>query len=386
MILGDLGAEVIKIEKTEGGDDFRRLGPPVTEQEGAPFLWCNRNKKSIALNLKHPEGLDIARDIVARSDVVVENFSTGVMARFGLDYKTVSAGNPKLIYASVSAYGRDGPLKNRVGFDPIVQAETGFISMNGDPNAAPVRALPSIVDINTATMTASAVLAALFSRERTGQGQYIESALYDTAVIQLGFQAMSFLYSGREPVRSGNNSPDPVPCAAFDTMDGAIYVDCTTDRTWNKMATTVLERPDLATHPDFENTFARVRNRDALMTILQDILKTKSRKHWLPLMWSAGVPAGAINSLTQAFGSDEMASRKIVQTVPHPAVGSVPNIRLPFQMSGTPLVDPVAAPCLSQHAVEILRDVLGRNPARIKALAASGAVALPTGRSERFPI
>jgi formyl-CoA transferase len=377
MILGDMGAEVIKIEKPDGGDDFRRLPPAVTEREGAPFLWCNRNKKSIALNLKQPGGLAIAREIVAKSDIVVENFSTGVMAKFGLDYATLSATSPRLIYASISAYGRDGPLKNRVGFDPIAQAEAGFLSMNGDPGSNAVRVGPSIVDINAATMTASAVLAALFARDRLGRGQYIESALYDAAVIQLGFQAMSYLISGNEPVRAGNNSRDTVPCNAFDTADGAIFVDCATDKTWQTMATMVIERPDLAMHPDYAKASARVRNRDALVAILQDILKTQSRERWLTRMWRAGVPAGAVNSVAQAFNSGEMASRDIVHAIPHPVVGAVPNIRLPFRMFGTPLADPVAPPGLSQHAIEILRNVLGYGTARINALAASGAVALP---------
>ncbi len=374
MILADLGAEVIKIEKADGGDDFRRLRPAVTEQEGAPYLWANRNKKSIALDLTQPEAQRVARDLIDRSDVVLENFSTGVMAKFGLDYPTVAAANPRLVYASVSAYGRDGALRDRLGFDPITQAESGFMSMNGEPDRVGLRSGPSIMDMSTAMMTTNAVLAALFARERLGRGQFIESALFDTAVTMVGFHAMNYLVSGDEPTRFGNNSRDTVPTAALDTEDGPIFVACANDRTWQRMATRVLERPDLADHPDYAKTPERTRNRDALMTIVAGILKTRPRDYWLARMRASGVPAGAINSIAEAFGSAEMAARDLVHAIPHPAVGSVPNIRLPFRLHGTPLADPVAAPGFSQNASEVLRDLLNYDARRIETLFASGAV------------
>jgi formyl-CoA transferase len=376
MILADLGAEVIKIEKADGGDDFRRLLPAVTEQEGAPFLWTNRNKRSIALDLKQGAAQLVARGIVDRSDVLLENFSTGVMQRFGLDYPTVSATNPRLIYASVSAYGRDGALKDRLGFDPIAQAESGFMAMNGEPGGVGMRAGPSIMDMSTAMMTGNAILAALFARERLGVGQLIESALFDQAVTMVGFHAMNYLVSGSEPARFGNNSRDTVPTAAFETADGPIFLACANDRTWQRLAIQVLDRPGLAEHPDFARTPERIRNRDRLMTILGEILRTRGRADWLSRMRAAGVPAGAVNSLAEAFGSEEMAARGIVSEIPHPAVGSVPNVRLPFRLAGTPLADPVAAPGLGQHSAAILREVLGCDDAMIETLAASGAVGL----------
>jgi crotonobetainyl-CoA:carnitine CoA-transferase CaiB-like acyl-CoA transferase len=377
MILADLGAEVIKIEKADGGDDFRSLRPPVTEQEGAPFLWTNRNKKSIALDLKLPEARRIAREIIDRSDVVLENFSTGVMAKFGLDFPTVAAGNPRLIYASVSAYGRDGALRDRLGFDPITQAESGFMSMNGDPDRVGLRSGPSIMDMSTAMMTCNAVLAALFARERLGCGQFIETALFDTAVTMVGFHALNYLVSGDEPTRFGNNSRDTAPTAAFETADGPIFVACANDRTWQRMAGLVLQRPDLAEHPDYAKTRERTRNRDTLIPIVGDILKTHPRAYWLPKMREAGVPAGAINSIAEAFGSEEMRARGLLHAIPHPVAGSVPNIRLPFRLHGTPLADPVAAPGLSQNAKEILRGVLGYDTAGIEAAIKSGAVVSP---------
>lgn len=379
MILADMGAEVIKIEKAEGGDDFRTLRPAVTPREGGPFLWTNRNKKSIALDLTQPEARRIAREIIDASDIVLENFSTGVMAKFGLDHATVSASNPRLIYASISAYGRDGALKDRLGFDPITQAESGFMSMVGEPERDGQRAGPSIMDMSTAMMTTNAVLAALFARERTGRGQFVENALFDTAVTMVGFHAMNYLLSGDEPTRFGNNSRDTVPTASMQTADGPIFIACANDRTWQRMAARVLDRPDLAAHPDYARTPERTRNRDALMTIILDILKTKPRAYWLARMREAGVPAGAINSIAEAFGSEEMRARGIVHAIPHPVAGTVPNIRLPFKLHGTPLADPVAAPGFSQNAVEILRDVLGHDPARIAAAMETGAVVKPGG-------
>ena len=314
-ILADMGADVIKIEKADGGDDFRRVRPEVTSQGGAPHIWANRNKKSIALDLRQPEARRIARDIIDRSDIVLENFSTGVMAKYGLDHATVAAANPRLIYASISAYGRDGPLRDRLGFDPITQAESGFMSMNGEPEREGLRAGPSIMDMSTAMMSANAVLAALFARERLGRGQLIEAALFDTAVTMVGFHAVNYLVSGVEPTRFGNNSRDTVPTAAMETADRPIFVACANDRTWRKMATSVLDRPDLADHPDYARTPERTRNRDALMEIVGAILRTKPRDYWLPRMREAGVPAGAINSIAEAFASDEMKARGLVHAI-----------------------------------------------------------------------
>jgi crotonobetainyl-CoA:carnitine CoA-transferase CaiB-like acyl-CoA transferase len=376
MTLGDMGAEVIKIEKPNGGDDFRRLQPGITQEEGAPFLWCNRNKKSIAIDLKSPCGVKVAHDIIAHSDILVENFATGVMARLGLDYQTVRRINPRLIYASISAYGRDGSLADRVGFDPIAQAESGFMSMNGEPDRDAVRAGPSIMDISTASFTTTAILGALVARDRYGEGQYIESALFDTAVNMLGFHAISYLATGRQPTRFGNNSRDSVPCNAFETEDGSVFLDCANDRTWHRYAAEVLERPDLAADPRYARTAERILNRESLMPVLQDIMKKRGSAHWLEKLRAAGVPAGRINAIGEAFNSTEMASREMVHAIPHPDAGMIPNLRLPFRMAGTPLADPVAAPMLGQHTDYVLRHVLRYGTAEIERLADSKAVVL----------
>jgi formyl-CoA transferase len=251
------------------------------------------------------------------------------------------------------------------------------MSMNGDPDRVGLRAGPSIMDMSTAMMTCNAVLAALFARERLGCGQFIETALFDTAVTMVGFHAMNYLISGDEPTRFGNNSRDTVPTAALETADGPIFVACANDRTWQRMSGLVLQRPDLAENPDYAKTRERTRNRDTLMPIVRDILKTQPRAYWLPRMREAGVPAGAINSIAEAFGSDEMRARGLLHAIPHPVAGTVPNIGLPLRLHGTPLADPVAAPGLSQNAEEILRDVLGYDTAGIETAIKSGAVVPP---------
>ncbi len=369
MILGDLGAEVIKIEKIDGGDDFRRVGPAVSVQEGAPFIFGNRNKRSIALDLKQPDGVRVARDIVRRSDVLVENFSTGVMDKFGLDYAAMAEINPKLIYCSVSAYGRDGALKDRMGFDPVAQAESGYMSMNGHPEDPGMRSGPSIIDISTGMMASNAVLAALFARERLGIGQFIDCCLFDQAVTMTGFHAMNYLVSGKVPPRFGNDSRDTVPTAAFETADRPLYITCSNDRTYQRLVGQVLARSDLAEHPDFVANGMRVQNRDRLLALIGDIFRTDVRANWLPKLRAAGVPAGPINNLAEAFGSAEMKERGLVSGLSHASGATVPNIALAFRLHGTPLADPVAAPGFGQHTTEILRDLLGYGTTEIAALA-----------------
>lgn len=374
MILADLGAEVIKIEKADGGDDFRTIRPKVSDDAGAPFLGMNRGKRSIAIDLKQEAGVAVARDIVAKSDVLLENFSTGVMEKFGLSYAAMSALNPRLIYCSVSAYGRSGPLSDRLGFDPIAQAESGFISLNGAPDRPGTRTGPSIMDMSTAMMTSNAILGALFARERLGKGQYIENALFDTAVTMVGFHAMNYLVSGVEPKRFGNASTDTVPTAAFETADSPLFICCANDRTWTRLAERVLERPDLAKNPDYATIAGRIQHRDAILDQVASALAGNGRAHWLQRMRAAGVPGGAINSVGEAFTSDVMRDRGMVSSIPHKVAGTVPNIRLPFRMVGTPLADPVAAPGLGEHSEAILRGVLGYGDAQVTALRGSGAV------------
>jgi crotonobetainyl-CoA:carnitine CoA-transferase CaiB-like acyl-CoA transferase len=373
MLLGDLGAEVIKIENAARGDDMRRIGPQAAPGQSAPFLWANRNKQGLALDLANQAGRDVAKALIAKADIVVENFSAGVMRRFGLDYETVSAAHPRLVYCSVSAFRRDGRFAKRPGFDPMVQAEAGFMSLNGFAESPPVRTGPAIMDISTSLMACNAVLAALMARTQSGLGQRVEVSLFDTAVSMLGFHAMNHLVSGQMPSRFGNHSPDTAPMGVFQAADGPIYIACANDPTFRQLVVEVLGQPELVTAADYATNAARVTNRVRLATMLDEALGRHPREHWMPRLQSAGVPAGVVRTLAEAMTSEEMQDSGLLSRIPHPTAGSVANIAAPLRLEGTPAVAPVAAPTLGQHRDEILARVLGYDDARIAALAEAGA-------------
>ncbi len=373
LILADFGAEVIKIESASLGDGFRNY-PPMVGGESIPYLWTNRNKQSVALDLKSPAGREIALGLVDRADIVVENFSTGVMARLGLDYETVSQRNPALIYCSISAYGRNGPYGNRSGFDPIVQAESGFISMNGDPGQAGVRAGPSVMDISTAMMASNAILAALAARTRTGKGQYIETTMIETAVNMLGNFSMSFLATGVNPTRFGNTQPTASPVGAFETADGPLYLACANDRTFQRLARDVLLDPGLADDPDYVDSGKRRENQTKLIAHIASKLKQAGRAMWLERMHAVGVPAGAIRTVGEAMLAPEIRELGLVGSIFHPSLGEIPNVGLPIHFSETPIADPVAAPELGANTAEVLARVLGFSPEQLRQAAENGAL------------
>ncbi len=372
MILADFGAEVIKIESAGEGDAFRQY-PPIVGGEGAPYLWTNRNKASVALDLKTAAGRDVALALIEKADVVVENFSTGVMERLGLDYAAVSRRKPEIVYCSISAYGRSGPYAERIGFDPIAQAESGFMSMNGFPDQEGVRAGPSIMDMATAMMSTNAILAALMARQRTGKGQLIETTLIETAVNMLGNFHMAYLMTGDSPTRFGNTQVTACPVGSFETMDGPIYLACANDRTFRRLMT-VLGRADLADHPDYATSRDRRDNRAPLMALIASLLRADKREAWLARMHAAGVPAGAIRTVGEALDSSEVRQHGLLSSIAHPTLGSVPNVGLPIRFSDTPIAAPVAAPVLGAQTHEVLERVLGYDGARIAALAQSGAL------------
>ncbi|MBR0838923.1 CoA transferase [Bradyrhizobium liaoningense] len=372
LFLADMGAEVIKIENAANGDDFRRFQPHLGG-EGVPFLWVNRNKKGIALDLTNEAAQKIATELVASADILVENFSRGVMERFGLGYHAMHELNPRLIYCSVSAYGRDGAMADRLGFDPVIQAETGFMSMNGFPDQEGVRTGPAIMDISTGMTAAIAVLGALAARQSTGRGQRVETALFDTAALMLGFHAVNYLATGRNPTRAGNRSADSTPTGTFQTADGPLYITCANDRTFRRLVNNVLERPELAEDPRFLSNRDRMAHRDELTAIIEGILAGKPSEEWATKMHAAGVPAGVVRTVEGAFSSFEMAERALASSIPHPAAGEIPNIASPLRFSETPVLDPVAAPTLGQHTTEVLERVLGYGPERVAALRAAGA-------------
>ena len=372
LLLADLGADVIKIENPETGDDSRNLKPPSLGGESSVYLWANRNKRSLALDLRLPEAQEVVRDLARNADVVVENFSAGVMKRFGLSFEELSRINPKLIYCAISAFGRQGKFASRPGYDGVAQAESGFLSLNGYPDRPPVRAGASIIDISVGMMTSNAILGALMARERHGIGQCVEVALFDDAIVMTGQYGMNYLMTGEDQFRCGNGSMTAEPVGLFDAKDGQIYLSCANNKIYQRFVIDVLERSELAKDPAFSTNAARLQNREKLHCIIADCFAQDSRHIWLEKGYKTGVPISLVRSIAEAFSSEEIKERKLLSRIPHPKAGYVPNIAAPFRFSGTPLVDPVAAPLLGQHSEIVLREVLGYDDARIETLAKSG--------------
>jgi len=382
MMLADMGAEVVKVEFPGKGDDFRQYPPFKSELDGGPpFIWANRNKRSVALNLKSEEGLALARELIAKADVVVENFSTGVMARLKLDYDSVRLNHPGLIYCSVSAYGREGKFKDRLGFDPIAQAESGFISLNGYDDRDGVRALSPVMDISTALITCNAILSALVSKARTGEGQAVEVSLFDSAVLMTGYASLQEIFTGVPTRRTGNNSPDTCPSGVFHTSDRSFLINCGNTQIFHRLVTRVVELPHMASDPAYATNKDRLARRSEIFSALQAVFEKKPWSHWLPLLRAAAVPCGELRTVGDAIRSPEARERNIVTRIPHAVMGWLPNIALPIRYSRTPLADPVTAPRIGEHTDEILRDWLGIAPDRLRSLRQAGVFGQPTAQS-----
>jgi crotonobetainyl-CoA:carnitine CoA-transferase CaiB-like acyl-CoA transferase len=369
--LADFGAEVIKIENPDGGDDTRSYEHADLAGESAAFISLNRNKRGVALDLTKPEARDIARELIARADVVVENFSAGVMKKHGLDYASVAPTNPRLVYCSISAYGRQEPFASRPGFDPITQAESGFMSLNGFPDGPPVRTGPPAIDMVTGMSACNAILLALFARDRLGRGQHVEVALFDVALGMTGFYGMAYLMTGVNPSRQGNSPNGSPSVGVYHGSDAPFYIACANDRLYRRLVIEVLGRPDLASG-EFANRRSRTANKEKLRSILTGIFAQELREYWVAKMKSANIPVGYLRTVEEAFNSPEVRERYRVSQIPHPAAGSVPNIESPLRLDLTPVADPVAAPLLGEHSKDVLRKTLGYDDARIASLAETG--------------
>ena len=383
MILADGGAEVIKIEDAARGDAFRHFLPPDERLggEGVPFLWCNRNKKSVALDLKTDAGREIALALVQDADVVAENFSGQVMSRLGLGWETLSALNPRLVYCAISAYGRDGEFADRLGFDPVTQAESGFMSMNGYEDRDGVRTGASVMDISTGMMASNAILAAIVARSRTGRGQRVEVALYDTAVTMTGYATLQNLFNDWQPRRVGNGSADTVPTGVFHASDGPFFMVCASTVIFQRVFRDVAGRPDIADDAELVRPAGRMAQRQRLIDMLATLFATGTRAHWLARLKEAGVPAGAVRTVAEALRSPETRARGLVTQLPHPTAGTVPNVAFPQRFHGTPAPQPVAAPTLGQHTRQVLETLLGYDARRLDEAARAGAF----GRTAAHP-
>jgi crotonobetainyl-CoA:carnitine CoA-transferase CaiB-like acyl-CoA transferase len=371
--LADFGAEVIKVENPEGGDDTRAYEHAELGGESAAYLSLNRGKRGIALDFTRPEACEVARELIARADVVVENFSASIMKKYGLDYASVVALNPRLVYCSISAYGREGPFASRPGFDPITQAESGFMSLNGFPDGPPVRTGTPIIDMATGMTACNAILLALLARDRLGRGQQVEVALFDIAVAMTGFYGMTYLMTGVNQSRFGNSPNGSPTVGIYEASDGPFYIACANDRLVRRLATEVLGRPDIIADPEFATRRARTANKERLRSILAQIFAGDLRDNWIAKMKAANVPVGHLRTIEQAFNAPEIRERHRVSQIPHPTAGTVPNIETPLRLALTPVADPVAAPLLGQHTKEVLRRTLGYDDARIATLEAAGA-------------
>jgi crotonobetainyl-CoA:carnitine CoA-transferase CaiB-like acyl-CoA transferase len=369
--LADFGAEVIKIENPDGGDDTRSYEHADLAGESAAFISLNRNKRGIALDLTKPEAREVARELIAKADVVVENFSSGVMDRFGLDYASVASTNPRLVYCSISAYGRRGPFASRPGFDPITQAESGFMSLNGFPDGPPLRTGPPAIDMVTGMSACNAILLALLARDRLGRGQHVEVALFDVAVAMTGFYGMAYLMTGVNPSRQGNSPNGSPSVGLYDAADAPFYIACANDRLYRRLVVEVLGRPDLASG-EFADRRSRTANKDKLRAILTEIFAKDLRENWIAKMKAVNIPVGYLRTVEEAFNSPEVRERHRLSQIPHPIAGSVPNIEPPLNLGLTPVADPIAAPLLGEHTREVLRKTLGYDDARIAELAAAG--------------
>jgi formyl-CoA transferase/CoA:oxalate CoA-transferase len=372
MVLADLGADVVKVENTRGGDDTRQWGPPFLGEEAAYFLSANRNKRGICLDLKSPQGREVALRLADRADVLVENFRPGTAARLGLGYDELAARNPRLVYASVSGYGQSGPWSSRPGYDAIAQAESGMMSITGEPGGTPVRPGVATADIGAGMWAVIGILAALQARQSTGRGQYVDVSLLDGQLAWLTYVAQGYLATGAPPRPHGSAHPTIVPYQALPTADGYLMVAAGNDKLWRLFAG-VVGLAGLAGDPRFATNPDRVRHRDELIPLLEAALAARGRQEWAKLLEEAGVPCAPIATVAEALDSPQAAARGMVAELEHPTVGRLRTVGSPLRLSDTPVALRTAPPVLGQHTDEVLAET-GYTAAQIAALHAAEAV------------
>jgi crotonobetainyl-CoA:carnitine CoA-transferase CaiB-like acyl-CoA transferase len=354
MQLADLGARVIKIEQPGRGDDTRAWGPPFLGGESAYFLSVNRNKESLALDLKHPRARRVLEPLVAKADVLVENFRPGTMDRLGLSDDTLRALNPRLVYCSISGFGQTGPRRLEAGYDAMMQAEAGLMSITGAAGGPPFRLGVAIGDIATGLFAVQGILAALFARERTGRGQRIDIAMLDAVTALLTYQASSAFATGATPARMGNRHPSIAPYDTFDTADGEFVLSVGNDDQFRRFCG-VLREPGLAADPRFATNTDRVQHYDALRAVLTPLLRQWRRADLLAALTAAGVPCSAVRSITEALADPQLAARQMIVPLEHVAAGSIRVLGTPVKLSDTPASVRTPPPTLGQHTVEILK-------------------------------
>ena len=375
MSLADLGAEVWKIENSIGGDDTRAWSVPNYKGVSTYYLCANRGKHSIALDLKNPKGLQIALDLAAKADVIVENFTAGTADRLGIGYEAIRAINPGIVYCSISGYGQTGPERDRPGYDFIMQAESGLMSITGEVDGPPNRLGVAFTDVVAGMIATQSILAALYQRRDTGEGQYVDVALLDSALNMLINVGTGYLNAGVEPRRYGNAHPTVVPYQVFDASDGVFALAVGNDRIFRSFCEQVIGRPDMAGDPRFLTAHLRAVNRESLIPALIDTLKQQTCQHWLDACQKANVPAGRVKTVSEALQSPSVLQRGVIQELEHAELGPIRLIRPAHGLESQDGIKPKAPPMLGEDTRAVLETVLGLSGHEIDALAAAGAVA-----------
>ena len=384
QLLGDMGADVIKVEKPGAGDDTRGWGPPYVEghegkdcAESAYYLSANRNKRSVALDIASAEGAQMVRDLVATCDVLIENFKVGGLKKYGLSYEDLREVNPGLIYCSITGFGQTGPNAHRPGYDLLAQGFGGIMSLTGEPDGEPTKVAVGIADVMCGMYAVTGILAALQARHKTGRGQHIDICLYDTQVSWLINQGVGYLTDGKVPPRRGNDHPTIVPYGTFPSADGDFILAVGNDGQYRRLVD-LLGAPELADDPRFELNADRVRNRDVLVPILTELTRAQPSAFWIKECERRGIPAGPINDLEQVFEGEQVAARGMKISLPHPLSGkdSVDLIGNPLKLSDTPVTYHSAPPVLAQDTAETLKSILNLNDTDLGQLAKDGIIGL----------
>jgi formyl-CoA transferase len=364
MFLGDLGAEVVKVEQPGVGDDTRGWGPPFVGGESAYFLCINRNKKSITVDLKRQEGIDLVRRLADSADVLIENFRPGTMERLGLGEKDLRALNPRLIYASLSGFGADGPMSDAPGYDLIIQAWGGLMSITGAPDGEPTKVGVAIMDLVAGLMLGKAIVAALFAREKIGIGQKIDTSLLEAEVASLINVGSNYLIAGTTAKRWGNAHPSIVPYQSFKTADGYLVIGVASEGIWQRFCEAI-GKTEMADDPRFAKNADRVDNRASLIAILREMFRSRDNEHWLKLLNEAKVPCAPIQTIDQVFAAPQVRHREMLVEVEHPTAGTLRMAGIPVKFSATPASVRLPPPLLGEHTDEVLSSWLGMNDQEI---------------------
>lgn len=372
MTLGDMGADVVKVEKPNGGDDARRMGPPFINGESAAFLGINRNKRGIVVDMRTDDGREIVQNLARRSDILLQNFRPGSLERMGLGYEQVREINPAIVYCTISGFGATGPYARRGGFDLVAQGMSGLMSVTGHPGAPPAKVGVPICDLNAGAFAAIGVLTAYINRLRTGAGQHVDTSLLEGGIAYTFWESAMHFATGETPGPKGSAHRLTAPYQAFETADGHINVGAANQANWERLCAAI-DRDDLARDPRFANPSDRMDNLEALAATLEETFARETSDHWLTALDAAGVPAGPIYALDEVYADPQVRARDMVVETEHPVAGKVRNIGIPIKLSETPGAFRRPAPTLGQHTDEVLRE-LGVSDERVAELRAAGVV------------